>query len=307
MTTLKFGLKPEKLKEEHFLELISCGSVPAEYMYRSFLKNNQIKLHKLNNEIIKLRENGTIFSDYYKELPRNKILASLFSIREKVNNLPLRAALNPSMGKKLATKISKLDKSILIKEVERGIKYESLEIEGITFNTHEINKLRFSIIWLNQFVNQPKDLNVNNKCLSNDAYKIFITDGFEGLYKIAKRNKRYLKKIFLECDEIRNYKFFKFASLNFEYIWNVKFTKTDREKIPAALDALYFDDDRGNQDQPVYYVFNEAIDMKRLKYFTDNGYQRLGQIQVVDINNYDLYKRKEIFKTLYDTFGKIKI
>ena len=47
------------------------------------------------------------------------------------------------------------------------------------------------------------------KCLSNDAFKIFISEGFRGLYRISKKNKRKLNRFFKAADEVENMDFLK--------------------------------------------------------------------------------------------------
>lgn len=309
MAKFNFGIDPDKLKEDQFLQLISWGSIPAEYMYRDAIKNNQIKLRKLSKHIKTAEESGIIFSNHLKSLPRQKILASLISIKKEVQEMPVRALINPHIGANLAKKISKIKHEIRLKDVEKFIKNGTFKFNenGSRIKTQDLNKIRYSVVWLNQYNELPKTLDIKDMCLSPDAYSIFIKEGFSGLYKIAKGNKRYLKKIFNKCDEIQNYKFFKYASLSFDYIWNSKCTKTDREKFPGALDSLYFNDDRGNQNYPVFYIFNSAMDLNRIKYFTDAGYFRLGQIQLIDPSNQELYSDKDIFKILYESFSKYKI
>lgn len=309
MARFNFGIDTEKITEEQFFHLISWGSISAELMYRAKLKNNQQKIIILDRYVKKLRNNGMRFSDHILSLPRHKALASLITIKKEVKDMPLRALINPHIGTNLAIKLSKIDNSIRIGDVERHIKNGTFK-----FNMHEkkvstqdLNKLRFSIIWLNQYIELTKKFIIRNKCLSDDAYKIFVKEGFSGLYDIAKGNKRYFKKVFSSCDEIRNYKFFKYASLEFDYIWNNKFTKTDRKKFPTAIDSLYFNNDRGNENYPVFYIFNKAIDMKRVNFFSDIGYFSYGNIQLVDQNNYHLYSDKDIFKLLHQSFGNYKI
>ena len=52
MAKFNFGIDPDKLKEDQFLQLISWGSIPAEYMYRDAIKNNQIKLRNYIPKLI---------------------------------------------------------------------------------------------------------------------------------------------------------------------------------------------------------------------------------------------------------------
>jgi len=68
MAKFNFGIDPDKLKEDQFLQLISWGSIPAEYMYRDAIKNNQIKLRKLSKHIKTAEESGIIFSNHLKHL-----------------------------------------------------------------------------------------------------------------------------------------------------------------------------------------------------------------------------------------------
>ena len=125
--------------------------------------------------------------------------------------MPVRALINPHIGDNLAKKISKIRHEIRLKDVEKFIKNGTFKFNenASRITTQDLNKIRYSIVWLNQYNELPKMLNINDKCLSSDAYRIFIKEGFSGLYKIARGNKRYLKKLFSKCDEIQNYKFFK--------------------------------------------------------------------------------------------------
>jgi hypothetical protein len=300
-----YGITADFLKDKDYMNLIFIGSTPALIKYKDSLKNNNLKLSKLNSNIKKLKEDGIKFNEAaFIHENRMKTYARLFALVYKVGKLPFRTLINPFIDTTLNNKLSKVHYEVLIEHMEKQIKSNNLKIDNISFNTREVNQIKFSIVYLTQFMTKAQPvLNVSSMCLSKDAQKVFIRDGFEGLYKIAKKNKLKLREVFKIADEIENRYFFKYASTDLGHAWNVILNKRDRERIPNAIESLYWDNQRGFDNYPIYYLYNEKISIQKLDQIRRLGYTKMKHIKALDTYNEKLYRYDDIFNVLFEAFG----
>ena len=88
-------------------------------------------------------------------------------------------------------------------------------------------------------------------CISEDAMRVFVSEGSEAFIKIAKGNKRFFKRILLKYSETDLYNFLSLASMQFNEIWWKKLTVRDREKFPKAFDRLIWSDEKNFGEYPI--------------------------------------------------------
>ena len=86
-------------------------------------------------------------------------------------------------------KLSKVYWDETLEQNEKNIRFSNLTFDdqNLIFTASDIKKIRFSIIWLNHIMSMKLKTKLYQKCLSNDAFKVFISEGFSGLHRISKK------------------------------------------------------------------------------------------------------------------------
>ena len=109
----------------------------------------------------------------------------------------------------------------VIKDYKLEIARNSLKKRDIRFTAADINNIRRAVIWLNWFMfdetleKKPATPENVSLCLSFDARAVFISDGFDGLYKIAKYKKRDLKNyLIINFQKIKKHLLLSFSSID---------------------------------------------------------------------------------------------
>ena len=126
----------------------------------------------------------------------------ILKINRNVDELPMRSLMNPFNSKTLNEKLFTFSTSDTIGKYKHWITEKNLRKRDQIFSSQDINLIRSSIIWINWYMfdqalqkksTRPANLDF---CVSQDALTIHAIDGLDGLYKIAKYNKRELKILF---------------------------------------------------------------------------------------------------------------
>ncbi len=310
---VEFGLSLNDLSEGQMLTLLKDGNSSAKTILKQKYRNNAVKLSHLNNSIKQLESGGIKFNSLYDtELSTHQVAAILLTPKKKTKKLPLRSLMHPSHNKTLNDKLSRVWWEEKIQDYEKDIRYLSMTVEGdeIDFTTADIRKIKFGIVWLNFFMSQNSRSKLINPCLSKHAQLVFLEDGFSGLYKIAKSNKRQLKKYFSESDEGINRSFYELASLDFRDVWEFIFTPKDRKKLIKSFQMLGLEEHApaSYKNLPIYYLYNNSFNMniQKLKKLFNAGYKRMKTASILRKENEKLLSTKGIFEVLHKNFSKYK-
>lgn len=299
----EYGITADLLEEKDYKNLISIGSAPALIKYKDIYRNQSIKIAKLNKNIEELKKENINFNlNAYSGEERLKTYARLFVIKERIGNMPFRCLINPNIGKSLNNKISQVSYDVKIRDLKKSLKAKNFDIDGINFGTRDVNQIRQSIIFLNQFMQNSQPSKIKHQCLSKDAQKVFIERGFEGLYKIAKKNKLQLRKIFKNSSELKNRYFYEYASNELGFKLKT-FSKLEKSRLSLAIETLYWDGIKGYDNYPIYFIYNEKMDIQKLDLLRRGGYTRMKHIKALDTDNQNLYDFKEIYRILFEAFG----
>ncbi len=302
----KFGLSIKDLNEKQLYYLMAHSCPSAKSILEQRFRTNSVKLYKVRKKFREFESSGVLFNKFFealKPIDRNK---TLIDIRNEIENMPMRSLMNPFINNSLNKKLSSIHWENKINQNEYAIKKNNLKIEDNTFTTQDINQIRFSIIFLNNFKHFKKQDELD-MCISKDAMRVFVSEGSEAFIRIAKGNKRFFKRILLKYSETDLYNFLSLASMQFNEIWWKKLTVRDREKFPKAFDRLIWSDEKNFGEYPIYYLFNEelSMDMKRIEYFFKAGLTKIKHIKLISQPSNLVYE-KDIFKNLYQSFGNYK-
>ena len=302
----KFGLSIKDLNEKQLYYLMAHSCPSAKSILEQRFRTNSVKLHKIRKKFKDFESSGIIFNKIFeglKQIDKNK---TLINIRDEIENMPMRALMNPFINISLNKKLSRIHWENKIAQNEYAIKRNNLQIEGNKFTPQDHNQIRFSLIFLNNFKNFKKKDELD-MCISEDALRVFVSKGTEAFIDVAKGNKRYFKKILTKYNETDLYNFFSLATMQFDEIWWKKLTPRDREKFPKAFERLIWSDERNFGNYPIYYLFSEelSMDMKRIEYFFKAGLTKIKHIKLMSQPSTLVYE-KDIFKKLYQSFKNYK-
>jgi len=304
----KFGISTTSLKDKQYNYLISCGSTSAKVILEHRYRLNHSKKLILAKHINKIEKRGIKFNKFYSDLNKFDVMAALITPKQKCLSMPVKALMNPFINKTLNDKLSSMYWDDTLESVEYYIRNNSFKIKNKTITTADINNIRFSIVWLNHCLSFPRRLNNPTQLLSKDARGVFIKSGFNGLQKIAKGNKVFLRKLFSELDEIKNESFFNQASLEFSSIWFKIFTATDRHKLFTALDILFYSGQKKYSNYPIYYLYNAQnnLDIQKIKKLYDIGYTTIKDLNFICAENKYLLDQEDLFNLLHESFSGFK-
>tara|TARA_X000000368_G_scaffold361053_1_gene305071 strand:+ start:907 stop:1842 length:936 start_codon:yes stop_codon:yes gene_type:complete len=308
---VEFGLSQRDISDKQFLYLLKIGNTSAKMLLLERYRNKPTKRIKLQKFIKQLEESGIKYNKFYEELSTHQVAAILITPKAATKKLPIRSLIHPTHNKSLNDKLSKVWWEEKIYDYERSIRYKSLSIkeDKVDFTTADVKKIRFAIMWLNYFMTQKSKTSIKDSCLSKDAKLIFLEKGFSGLYKIAKSDKRILKKYFLKSDEIINKSFYELASLNLRDVW-LSYTYRDKQKIIKSYQNIGLEEHAPNSYKklPIYYLYNSSfnMDINKLTKLFNIGYQRMESCEILRKDNETLLNEVGIFDILYNQFGRYK-
>ena len=147
------------------------------------------------------------------------------------------------------------------------------------------------------------------KCLSN-AFKIFISEGFRGLYRISKKNKRKLNRFFKAADEVENMDFLRLSSIGLNNLWNYTFTKKDQQKIIKSYNLIRLEKHKpySFSSIPSFYIYNSVynLDIKKLELLYRRGYTNMKSLRIFNPNNQKFLSDPELYEILYENYGNYK-
>lgn len=308
MPAPKFGITTSLLKDKEYYYLVSCGSTSAKVILEQRYRNDAVKKIKIAQHVKKIETRGIKFNSFYNQLKIFDVMAALITPKIKVHKMPLKALINPYINKSLNEKLSLLWWKDTLDRFEYKIRSNHLVINDIKFTSSDINKIRFSIVWLNHIVSFPRPLNIKSALLSNDAKHEFLKSGLNGLQKISKGNKIFIRNLFKNLNELESASFLKTASLDFAEVWFQKFTVADREKTFKALETLYFSGQTNYENYPIFYIFNKNInlDIKKIDWLYSLGYTKIKDIIFICEENRKLLEDHNTFIKLHQSFSKYK-
>mgnify|MGYP001205997652 CR=1 FL=1 len=304
----KFGIKIDKIKDQELFQLLSIGNTAAKIVLEERYKRDIPKKTKLNNQVSKLESKGIRFNSFYKELGKFKVLAILITPKKICEQMPLKALANPFLNETLNNKLGDLYWKETLIDHAKQIKRNKLAIEEENFTTADINKIRFSILWLNFELSNRSSFSNPEMLLSKDARKVFRKEGFKGLLRIAKTNKKYFERIFSRLNELENKDFFNKASMEFHYVWFKKFTATDRHKFINAIDALYLSGQKKFLNYPIYYLYHKkSISIDKLRLLYDISYRKVRDVIFISAeNSRDIFEKEVFWQKCNNSFSKFK-
>ena len=222
MHRTKYGILLQDITDLQLTILLDTGSTAAKQVIQKRYFGKPAKRLKLNKRIEELYRIGITFNSMYDELPYPSIVSILTVPKKRIERLPLRALINPTNNPTLNNKLSQVYWDETLEQNEKNIRFSNLifDDQDLIFTASDIKKIRFSIIWLNHIMSMKLKTKLYQKCLSNDAFKIFISEGFRGLYRISKKNKRKLNRFFKAADEVENMDFLRLSSIGLNNLWN---------------------------------------------------------------------------------------
>ena len=308
MSAPKFGITTGLLKDKEYFYLVSCGSTSAKVILEQRHRRDSVLTRRIARHVKKIESRGIKFNSWYDELKIFDVMAALITPKNKCLNMPLKALINPYINKSLNEKLSMLYWQDTLERFEYKIRSNHLQIGTILFTTADINKIKFSIVWLNHIMQFPRSLKIEGMLLSREARHEFLTQGFTGLQSISKGNKIYLRKLFNSMDELMSSDFLNKASLEFGDIWFKKFTSTDRFKLLKAIEVLYYSGQKSYGNFPIFYLFNKDInlDIKKIDWLYQIGYTKIKDLSFVCEENKELLENAKTFNILYESFGKYR-
>ena len=308
MPVAKFGITTGLLKDKEYFYLVSCGSTSAKVILEQRYRRDSVETLKIARHVKKIEARGIKFNSWYDELEIFDVMAALITPKNKCMNMPLKALINPYINKSLNEKLSMLYWQDILEKFEYKIRSNHLHIGKILFTSADINKIKFSIVWLNHIMQFPRSLKVECMLLSRDARHEFLARGPSGLQSISKGNKIYLRKLFNSMDELMSSDFFNKASLEFSDVWFKKFTSTDRLKLLKAIEVLYYSGQKSYGNFPIFYLFNKDInlDISKIEWLYQIGYTKIKDLSFVCNENKKLLDNEKTFNILYESFGKYK-
>ena len=314
------GITNRLLKEKFLLQIADQGCLPAFYYYKEIQRISATRdwfsrVQKVKNRIekkfaIKIDDDPILAINQ-----RSKIL----KIRNSVLDLPMRALISPFNKHTLNEKLYNFSTADLIRDYKLEIARNSLKKRDIRFTVADHNNIRRSIIWLNWFMfdesfeKKPATPENVSLCLSLDARAVFISDGFDGLYNIAKYKKRDLKKLFehkFSEDKKASSAFLSLASIELNILINHGMT-------PLRLDNLFrcyehfITSHRKPVDKrrmPNYYMYNPNIlkTQKNLEKLFGIGYSRMQHLRFLDRNNKNIVTDNTVYGILHKNFSNFK-
>ncbi len=314
-----FGIKNTILNDKFVLFLIDQGCMPAYYYYRSSISRSgdrfwTVKVGKLKKKIEK-KFNFLINEDpHYALVQKSKIL----KIHQKVLDLPMRALIYPFNGNTLNQKLYKFSTSDTLREFKRDIANGSLKKREIRFTSADHNNIRRSIVWLNWFMFDENIMKKTSRienvslCLSQDAVTVFAVEGFDGLYKISKKNKRKLMACFRKFpdDKQATMSFLSLASMELNGLINFRMSPLRLENLFRCYQ--YFIDSHSKptdkRRMPNYYMYNPNIlkTQKNLELLFRLGYMRMQHMKFLDSKNAEIVRDKEIYQLFHENYSDFK-
>jgi hypothetical protein len=313
------GITNTSLKEKFILFLCHQGCLPAYHFYRDHLSRQNDRGWQVRVSAVKVKiEKKFQISISDDPLERIKEKAKLLKLNKGVINLPMRALINPYNNQKLNEKLFAFSPSDTIKDYKYAISNNSLKRMDQNFTTADVNNIRASIIWLNWFMfnedilKQPTRPNNVGLCLTQDALLINAHDGLEGLYKIARYNKRDLKRLFKSFPDDLNAQtsFLSAASTKLGESINHRMSETRINNLFRCYQ--YFSDAHSTvfklRRMPNYYMYNPNI-LKTQRYLNvlfDLGYNRMQNLRFLHNKNKDIVRNKEIYGILAKNFSSFK-
>ena len=314
------GITNKLLNDKFLLQLSNQGCLPAFYYYKEIQRISARKdwfsrVQKVKNRIekkfgIKINDDPILAINQ-----RSKIL----KIRKSVLELPMRALISPFNKHTLNEKLYNFSTADVIKDYKLEIARNSLKKRDIRFTAADINNIRRAVIWLNWFMfdetleKKPATPENVSLCLSFDARAVFISDGFDGLYKIAKYKKRDLKKLFdnkFSEDKKASSAFLSLASIELNSIVNFGMTPLRLENLFRCYEHFITSHKRPVEKRrmPNYYMYNPNIlkTQKYLQLLFDFGYSRMQHLRFLDRKNSDIVRDKTVYEILHKNFSDFK-
>ena len=314
-----FGIHNKILNDKFVLFLIDQGCMPAYYYYRASISRSgdrfwTVKVSKLKNKIEK-KFNFLINDDpHYALVQKSKII----KIHQKALDLPMRALIYPFNGDKLNQKLYQFSTRDRLRDFRREIANGSLRKRETKFTTADHNNIRRSIVWLNWFMFDENIMNKSTRvenvdlCLSQDAVAVFAIEGFDGLYRISKKNKKRLKACFNKFPDNKQacMSFLSLASVELNSLINYRMSKLRLDNLFRCYQ--YFIDSHSKptdkRRMPNYYMYNPNIlkTQKNLELLFKFGYMRMQHMKFFDSKNAEIVRDKDIYTLLHDSYSTFK-
>ena len=314
------GITNTLLNDKFLLQLTNQGCLPAFYYYKEIQRISAsrdwfIRVQRVKNRIekkfaIKINDDPILAINQ-----RSKIL----KIRKSVLDLPMRALISPFNKHTLNEKLYIFSTADLIRDYKHEITRNQLKKRDIRFTTADHNNIRRAIIWLNWFMfdesleKKPATPENVSLCLSFDARAVFISDGFDGLYKIAKYKKRDLKKLFdnkFSEDKKASSAFLSLASIELNSIVNFGMTPLRLENLFRCYEHFITSHRKPVEKRrmPNYYMYNPNIlkTQKNLEKLFSIGYSRMQHLRFLNRNNKDIVTDKRVYDILHKNFSNFK-
>ena len=81
------------------------------------------------------------------------------------------------------------------------------------------------------------------------------------------------------------------------------FSKLEKSRLSLAIETLYWDGLKGYDNYPIYFIYNDKMDIQKLDLLRRAGYTRMKHIKALDTDNQNLYDFKDIYRILFEAFG----
>lgn len=314
-----FGITNTLLTDKFVNFLTDQGCLPAFFYYkdtqsRSGNRHWAINVNRVKTRIEKKSKIIINTDPQYALIQKSKLI----KINRNVLDLPMRSLIYPFNGNTLNEKLYNFSTRDKLRDYRKHIDRGKLRKREIKFTSADLNNIKRAIIWLNWFMfddslqktsTRPKNVDL---CLSQDAVTVFALEGFDGLYRIAKKKKRDLKKCFSKFPEKKQscMSFLSLASNDLNSLINYRVTSLRRENLFRCY--TYFNDSHSNitekRRMPNYYMYNPNIlkTQKNLELLFDLGYKRMQHMKFLDRENEQIVQDPSIYELLHLNFSGFK-
>ena len=175
-----------------------------------------------------------------------------------------------------------------------------------------LNRGKYSKSTIKNIMNKSTRVENVDLCLSQDAVAVFAIEGFDGLYRISKKNKKRLKACFNKFPDNKQacMSFLSLASVELNSLINYRMSKLRLDNLLRCYQ--YFIDSHSKptdkRRMPNYYMYNPNIlkTQKNLELLFKFGYMRMQHMKFFDSKNAEIVRDKDIYTLLHDSYSTFK-
>ena len=310
-----YGIEKKLISEDFLAYLIKSGCLPA-YFYKQ--KNSQSykekEIFQKYRSIIRSEEIRNQI-DILSESEKHDQSKSFLRINKKTQELSFKSLISPINNISLNRSIYESGKDQMIRNYKFYFRHSKLHLNSRILSSRDHNLLRKTLIWLDWFYWEKGRFYPRNSsyCLSNDAKEIYLFEGLEGLYNIAKKGqKRNLRKYIKKLEDAPYQKdLLLFSCMDLGYLLTKKIkNKTKLINLYRAIAAF---DIKHKKLKEARYYSSEFLNFTSpynntdiLNLLRSIGYERLNHLRILHQENNIFLNDFNFYDTLFKNFHEYK-